>query len=205
MTSGLLRRYTTLESALHILQNKALTLLTPNSWDDTVDRNLMAAYQRRKRLKSVLALCFSRTNETYHHWRVFTDGRSGVCIVFERARLELEAAKSGVITKSITYKRIAEDRAKPATTAGLPFTKRYAFRDEKEVRMLYTSFDEDLKTRLVPIPVAAIEVLILNPWMPDTLVKGIKAVVHRDPDFSVLEVRKSALFDSPYWRRVAEV
>ena len=204
MSIPLLRRYTGLESALDILHRKALTLLPPKSWDDKVDRNLMAAFQRRKKLTSALALCFSATGETYHHWRIFTEGKSGVCIVFERERLEQEVAKAGVLVKPMTYKKIVDDSTKPVTTDGLPFTKRYAFRDEKEVRMLYTSATEELRSKAIPVPRGAFEELILSPWMPDSLAETVKSIVKTIPGFSMLEVRKSMLFDSPYWRRVTD-
>ena len=203
-TPPILRRYTSLASALDILQTKTLTLLQPASWDDEVDRSLMAAYQRRKKLRSVLALCFAAKAETYHHWRVFTDGSSGACISFERDRLVRAVAKQGVTVKSITYKTIPQDRVKPVTTDGLPFTKRAAFRDEGEVRMLFTSSDEDLKSRRVAYPRGALEELILSPWTPEPFVNTIQAIVERMEDPPNLKVRKSSLFNSPYWRRVAD-
>jgi len=139
MPSQYLRRYTSLDSAVHILQNKAITLLSPDSWDDKVDRNLMSAFARRAGHGSVLALCLSRTSETYHHWRIFTEGKSGVCIVFDKQQLIEAVNRQNVVARNVTYKKIADNRADPVTTARLPFTKRYAFRDEKEFRLVFSS------------------------------------------------------------------
>ena len=204
MSSQIIRRYTSLASALDILETKTLTLLPPSSWDDEVDRSLMAAFQRRKKLKSVLALCFAAKGETYHHWRVFTGGASGTCIAFEKDRLERAVASHGVTLKPISYKTIASDRAKPVTTDDLPFTKRAAFKDEGEVRMVFTSHYEQIKAKRVPFPPGAIEEVILSPWTPDPLVQTIRAIIERMSGLPQIEVRKSSLFNSAYWRRVAD-
>ena len=203
-STRILRRYTSLAAALHALETKSLTLLPPDKWDDEIDRGLMAAYRRRQNLQSVLALCFSAAGETYHHWRVFAQSDSGACLTFERKRLEKSAKHAGVVTKRITYKKIADDRAQPVTTAELPFTKRFAFRDEREVRMLFTSADKELKFKSVPFEPGALEELILSPWTPDALVDSIRNSVQRIPGLPVVEVRKSTLFNSKYWRAIAD-
>ena len=45
MTEHTLRRYTNLASALHILQNRCLTLLSPETWDDRNDAYFMSEYK----------------------------------------------------------------------------------------------------------------------------------------------------------------
>jgi hypothetical protein len=70
------RRYTNLASALHILRNKCLTLLSPATWDDRNDAFFMAEYKRLKEAKTVLAICFAVREETYHHWQIFSHGRT---------------------------------------------------------------------------------------------------------------------------------
>jgi hypothetical protein len=82
-----LSRYTDLPALLYLLDKKKITLLDPKSWDDSNDSYYLSQYKEKKKLKSVLALCFSQTAETYHHWRVFSSGPSGVCIVFDREQL----------------------------------------------------------------------------------------------------------------------
>ena len=78
------RRYTNLAAVVHLLQAKAITLLNPATWDDTNDAYFMAEYKRLKQAKTVLALCFAETAETYHHWRVFSHGADGVCLEFNK-------------------------------------------------------------------------------------------------------------------------
>src|SRR5438045_1515201 len=80
-----LNRYTTLPIALDMLAKKRITLLSPDTWEDRNDAYYL--YQQELRFRSVLAICFSMTSETFHHWRIFSHGVSGVCIEFDKARL----------------------------------------------------------------------------------------------------------------------
>jgi hypothetical protein len=82
-----LNRYTSFASLLAMLQNREITLLSPGFWEDRNDAYYMSQYKSRKELGTLLALCFSQAEETYHHWRVFTHGADGVCITFRRAQL----------------------------------------------------------------------------------------------------------------------
>jgi hypothetical protein len=82
-----LRRYTDLAAAMNILQTRTLTLTDPSRWDDGNDRYGMAEFKRRQGLQTLLAMCFATCAETYHHWRVFTEGKSGVCFEIDKAQL----------------------------------------------------------------------------------------------------------------------
>jgi len=109
MSARSLRRYTNLPSTLHILQNRCLTLLSPNTWDDRNDAFYMAEYQRRCQAKTVLALCFAEAPETYHHWRVFSHGSDGVCIEFDKNKLKQAVQKDGrFLAQSVAYKEIRD-------------------------------------------------------------------------------------------------
>lgn len=87
MSDPILRRYTNLAATLHVLQNSCLTLLNPGTWEDRNDAFFMSEFKRRG-AQSVLALCFAEVAETYHHWRVFSHGSDGVCLEFNRPKLE---------------------------------------------------------------------------------------------------------------------
>src|ERR1700745_856554 len=82
-----LGRYTDLPALIHLLRRKCITFLDPATWDDKNDSYYMELYKENKGLKTGLALCFSMTSETYHHWRVFAGGASGICIRFKRDEL----------------------------------------------------------------------------------------------------------------------
>jgi len=126
MTAVTLRRYTNLAATVHLLRNRCLTLLNPESWDDRNDAYFLAQYKERTNASSVLALCFAEASETYHHWRVFSSGGDGVCIEFDRPKL---------LGFSITGVPLAEDSALidagldlalgPNTTAGVSYSGQF--------------------------------------------------------------------------------
>jgi hypothetical protein len=80
-------RYTDLAATLHMLRTRNITLLNPATWDDTNDSYFMSEYKRLKNAKSVLALCFAESEESYHHWRIFSSGGDGVRIEFDKPAL----------------------------------------------------------------------------------------------------------------------
>ena len=74
MSKEFLRRYTDVPALIYFLRERKITLLDPQSWDDSNDSHYLTLYREKNRLRSVLALCFTQTSETYHHWRVFSGG-----------------------------------------------------------------------------------------------------------------------------------
>jgi hypothetical protein len=67
-----LRRYPDIP-LLYLLHSQSITLLDPASWDDTNDSYFLLKYKLKKNLQSVLALCLTQTDETYHHWHILLD------------------------------------------------------------------------------------------------------------------------------------
>lgn len=103
------RRYTTLSSALETLGRRKLVLLRPANWDDSNDAFLIELYRNRIQAKSVLALCCAMASETYHHWRVFTQGIEGVCLELERVPLSRALnAIEDVTAGKVDYLRIKD-------------------------------------------------------------------------------------------------
>lgn len=156
-SKDILRRYTDLPSAINIIRHQAITLLPPTTWDDRNDRHMMEAYKRSAKLNTVLALCFAECVETYHHWKVFTSGASGVCIEFHRDKL-IEVLPRSVASSSMDYKTIKElnpDEIK--VVKDLPFVKRVGFIDEHEFRVVFTSQKTELSTKDIHIPLNAVK------------------------------------------------
>lgn len=144
-STSLLRRYTSLPSLIHVLQTEGITLLDPKSWDDTNDSYCMSVYREKRELKTLLALCFTETAETYHHWRVFAGDSSGVCVFFNKERLLQAFSKSlGYKAGPVEYKTLPDMRAETPFVAELPFIKRAGYQDECEFRVIYQS-----KTRML--------------------------------------------------------
>src|SRR5690606_32494246 len=98
----ILRRYTDLTSVIDVLVRKSITLLDPDTWDDKNDTHYMSAYKSQKKLKSLKAICFTTAAETYHHWKIFSPGNSGICISFITEKIQkklnlINNVKSGLV------------------------------------------------------------------------------------------------------------
>lgn len=198
-----LRRYTTLSSALHVLQNRCLTLLSPDKWDDRNDAYFLSQHRRRSGAGSVLALCFAEAQETYHHWRVFAHGPEGVCIQFKKDLLEEYLSDcAGLIFKKVRYEKLNTPKRKPFSVDELPFVKRWPYRDEKEYRIFY-SCKEEVESFPVEIGLDAIERVTLSPWIPKPLSETIKASMKATRGCSRLNVYRSTLVDTEAWKRRA--
>jgi hypothetical protein len=104
---AILNRYTTLPILLDILQQKHITLLSPATWEDWNDAYYLERYKQESKLRTVLAACFSERGETFHHWRVFSNGSSGVCIEFDkRSLLKSFAGRDGFRHQAVNYRFI---------------------------------------------------------------------------------------------------
>ena len=200
-----LRRYTDLPGVIYLLTERTLTLLDPQTWDDSNDSRYLALYREKKDLQTVLAVCFTQSDETYHHWRVFAPGASGACVRFKRARL-LNALKGtqGLRTGPVRYLKLPEIRKARLRTQQLPFLKRYAFEHEKEYRVVYESKADRLDTLDIDIPLSCIERVTLSPWLHPALSRHVKRTLHAIPGCSRLEVVRSTLIGNEEWKTLGE-
>jgi hypothetical protein len=204
-TPTYLRRYTDLPALLHILTEKQLTLLDPKTWDDRNDSFFMSLYKERKKLKTVLALCFSQTAETYHHWRVFSNGPAGVCIVFDREALLSAMSKvAGITTGSIRYLTVKEGKAAGLKIDKLPFVKRYGFKPENEFRIVYVSTTQEILSLPVTIPIECIRSVSLSPWMHGSLSTSTAAAIRAIGGCSKLKVSRSTLISNEQWKSIGK-
>jgi hypothetical protein len=202
-----LRRYTELPALLHLLAARKITLLDPRSWDDRNDSHYLEVYRKRQSLKAVLALCFTETTESYHHWRVFADGPSGVCIVFKGPEL-INAVKrqKGIRFGRVKYLTLETLRAKsnPLATRHLPFRKRWAFAHEVEYRMIYDSPTKSISALDIVIPLSCIERVTLSPWLAEPLKPTLRDIVHSIPGCSSVKVARSTLISNDEWKRFGD-
>ncbi|MDM4765932.1 DUF2971 domain-containing protein [Pelomonas sp. SE-A7] len=199
-----LRRYTDLPALLHLLSNQQLTLLDPKTWDDKNDSFFMSVYKERRALKSVLALCFSQASETYHHWRVFSNGPAGVCILFDRDQLLLDLeAHPGIQTGPMDYLSMTAARGREFRVEELPFIKRIGYRPENEFRVLYTSADQELPALGVPVRLSSIRGVSLSPWMHSALSKSVVQAIRAIDGCAKLKVSRSTLISNEQWKGYA--
>lgn len=196
------RRYTELPSLIHILTYRELTLLDPRSWDDKNDSYFLQKYREKKKLGSVLALCFTKANETYHHWRVFAPGSAGVCIRFKASTLEASVRKiSGLKLKPVEYLTVSEMRNTAVTTAKLPFLKRFAFQPENEIRLLWESKTEEKAALSLPISLSSITRITLSPWLHPSLADEVKNLIKSIEGCGGIQVCRSTLISNAEWMR----
>lgn len=200
-----LRRYTNLPAALHTLATRQITLLDPKTWDDRNDAYYLEQYKKRRHLKTVLALCFSQQPETYHHWRVFSDGPAGVCIVFDREHVLAKlSANEGVITGEVQYRTLSKSRKTKFKVHQLPFLKRAGFRPESEFRAIYESHSDEINHLDVPIELSCIRSISLSPWLPLALKDSVVNALRTIDGCEKLRVSRSTLISNEEWKSFAE-
>ena len=197
------RRYTDLASLLDMLHRRAITLLRPDTWDDRNDRLMMKTYADCFDLKTLLALCLTNRGETYHHWKVFTDKSSGVCIHFRRDEFQHTMRAAGVKVKKVKYLKLDELVAKDHPMETLPFLKRFGFGDEGEYRAVYQNKDAEVGLKQVQIDLNIIERISLNPWMPAPVFNSVRTTIEAQRQGATFTVDHSSLIDNRRWHQFA--
>ena len=208
MAKSYLNRYTDLPALIHILVSKRIALLNPQTWDDKNDSFFMSKYKEGKKAKTLLALCFTERRETYHQWRVFSNGSNGVCIEFDKAKLltafESDRRRGHILHDNVKYSTLHGMKPRTTITADeLPFLKRFAFKDETEFRVIYVNTDKELPVREYDIDLGWINKITLSPWMPEPLYESSKATLKAIPDCEGLLIARSTLVDNEKWKDLA--
>jgi hypothetical protein len=204
MNPAHLRRYTDLPAVLRMLSAQEITLLSPSTWDDQNDKNLLLAYRRCKGLRSLLALCFAQAPETYHHWKVFAPGSAGMCVIFEKERLLDELRGTGILHSSVSYLTIADLRGGDPPLDQIPFSKRAAYGDEQEFRLIYCDSDAQLSSKTFPMPIAAVDRVLINPWLAPQLAETVRQLIQGLPGCDRLPILQSTVIDGPAWKKLAD-
>jgi hypothetical protein len=194
-----LHRYTILASALDVLLRQHLVLVSPDKWPDKNDTKFLDAYKARKPALSVLALCLTSAAETAHHWSAFAKGTDGVRIELDRVLLEQAADRVGVFCKDVEYKEVQDVAAAAADVSRLPFLKRYPYRDEKEVRLLFTDQREARDTFEVPLPQGCIQRVVVGPELPAPLVESVRQTIKAIKGCELLRVHQTTLHANDHW------
>lgn len=197
------RRYTTLASAFDTLVHRRIALLSPAKWEDTNDVDFMELYRVHTGAASVVALCFAKASETFHHWAVFTKGMEGVCVEFDRRLLEqaLRRANPNIIAKPVEYLLVKQlEMLGPDGADKLPFVKRDGYSDEREWRIVVCCEGEPKLALEVPIELDAITRIILNPWMPPSLVKTTRDIMRDLVKPKLISIESSRLTNSARWK-----
>lgn len=196
-----LNRYTDITVALDMLQERRLTLMSPLRWEDRNDAFAMERYQQTEGHTCVLAICFCQSREMYHHWRVFAHGSSGVCIEFDKqALLNSVDQTKGFTHGPVVYRRIKTLRLSPQLPQRWPFTKRTAFADEREYRIIYRGRGRKIEALHHSIQPQWVRRITLSPWMPAPLLSSVTSVIHSIQGFARLRVARSTLLNNEDWK-----
>ncbi|RWX85887.1 DUF2971 domain-containing protein [Pseudomonas aeruginosa] len=199
-----LRRYTELPYLIDYLQTKELVLLNPATWDDRNDSYYIEQFARANGYQSTYALCLADASETYHHWRVFSHGGSGVCIEFDREKLlSAVLAVPGLRAEGVKYKTIETLRSSAPLQNDLPFLKRHAFIDEREFRLFYGSQKKGAPVMRIPVPLNSIKRITLSPWLTKSVVDHVKQTLKSIKGCSGLKIYKSTLVENENWKKFA--
>ncbi len=205
MSTKYLRRYSDLTALFYLLSTRKLTLLDPKSWEDSNDSYYLALYKKKRGLKSLLALCFTESDERFHYWRVFGAGPSGVCLQFDREKLFSALGKqSGLRMRPVEYVKLTAIRKRKLLVKDLPFLKRFAFEHEYEFRMIYESKEDDVATLDIPIPLACVDKVTVSPWINNRVFKYVKERLRSIDGCSSLEVVRSTLIGNEEWKALGE-
>ena len=196
-TAPILNRYTSLPIALDVLVRRRVTLLSPETWEDRNDAFYLERYREEKNLRTLVAICFSARGETFHHWKVFSSGSSGVCIEFDKNRLLKEFPSSkGFRYGEIEYRFVKTVNNRRPDVEMWPFLKRKAFKDECEFRIIYEKPAAHERTKLVDIDLGTINKVTLSPWLPDAVAESVQALIKTIKGCERLSVNYSSLIDN---------
>lgn len=199
---GFLKRYTELPFLLYALKNKKLTLLNPKSWDDKNDAHYLLEYGSRLNCGSVLALCFTEAPETYHHWKVFSGSKSGVCIDFKLPEFREWVSTMGLKFGKVKYRKLIDAKRTAPQLSDLPFLKRIAFSDERELRLLYESQERGLLAKNFELDLRTISRVVLSPWLPPSVSEPVKDVIRGLDGCASIKVFRTSLIDNLEWKRL---
>jgi hypothetical protein len=205
MTDVVLRRYTYLPNLLFMLRQQRITLLDPASWEDQNDPYFLTLYRTAKGCRSVLALCFADSVDTFHHWRVFANGPSGVCVQFDKEALIAALSHlPSVRVGNVKYLRLDQLDPGAVTVDDLPFRKRYAYQHESEFRVVFESGLEVLNKLDVNIPLTCIKQINFGPWIHEALFIESKNTINAIAGCGQIRVSRSTLISNSRWRRFGE-
>jgi hypothetical protein len=204
LTIAHVKRYTELPYVLQILQTRRITLLNPSSWDDRNDSHFVKTWREKKGFGSALALCLTEAAQTYHHWKIFTNGASGACLFFNKVKLMkwLEEDDS-IIGRSVEYRTLGQIQKNAPKLDDLPFIKRKAYQHELEFRLLYSSQKKSIEPKSFPFPIDIIEGIFLNPWLPAKTGDAVAHTIKRIEGFENLIVDRATIIQNDDWMLAA--
>jgi hypothetical protein len=200
-----LKRYTELPYLLHMLTTRRITLLNPKSWVDRNDSFFIRRYQERRKLKSVLVMCLTKSAATYHQWHVFAANASGVRIEFhEEIFRQWSAAIENSRLEPVRYLKLDKELLAQLTLDELPFAKRHAFRHEGEIRLIVEESKKELPFLDIPFDYGMVKEIIVSPWLPQAVFPSVKAAIRGAAPAAEFHIRATTMLESKLFMSAAE-
>lgn len=177
-----------------MLVREQITILGFSHWVDANDRRALELYQQTLLYGFVGAMCLTMAPETFHHWQIFAQGESGVCVVFDRRKLEAHLANCNhFIARPVDYVQLdAIGTVDASDIHSLPFIKRFGFRDEREYRLLGYAV-EQRPTMSIPLTPDLVQRVVFSPFTHPNIVASLKIALRTLPLWRDLNVTRSFL------------
>jgi hypothetical protein len=106
--------------------------------------------------------------------------------------------------KAVQYLTLSDIRDIKIKTAALPFLKRSAYEDERELRIIYESPTRKDSSLDIAIPLACIERITLSPWIPAVLSDHVKSTIKEIEGCNSMKVYRSTLISNENWKALGE-
>ncbi|MEZ5683000.1 DUF2971 domain-containing protein [Novosphingobium sp.] len=192
-----------------MLVNKRVAVIGYGSWIDANDRRSMRVWQSTLHYGFVGALCLTEASETFHHWQAFASGQSGVCVVFDKAKLlemfkghGLLGSNGHFLTGPMEYVSMRDiGNIDASNIHRLPFLKRVGFRDEREFRVVGYLVEGGISAMYVPLDFGAIREVIFSPFMHPTIAKSCNEAIRGIRGNSDFKIFQSRLTDNQTWQK----
>lgn len=194
-----LNYFTRLPTLFHVLKNKSISMRSPLKWDDQNDVAYMKHFQEWEDV-DVAALCFLGDRETIYHWTAFASGLDGVCLEFNREKLQRAAEDQGMELREVEYHAYKCGKVQPNMLSGdhkiLPFLKRHPYRSEIEVRLIKKMQPRSINPEKVAfeceLPSGSLQKVTFSPWLypagHTAIVAAVRALIEASGHFPELLV-----------------
>jgi len=163
VTEPTLRKYSRYKYINNYLRTGELNFSDVSRWDDMNDRFMLDLYQRKTGSKP-WPICFTRSHETYHHWRIYAYEDDGLCIEFDEKTVKKYTTEQGYLFRAVSYHTIERaQKEERIADNDIPFIKRHAFKPEGEMRVIASSPPNDNSHPHLELPLDAVSRIIFGP------------------------------------------
>lgn len=196
----ILSRYTSLPVLLDLIERESLIFLKPDTWQDRNDSQVMKEYKETRKLACLLALCFSKGDETIYHWNTFASGPAGCRIDFHlRSLIDQVKHHDNIRYGKVSYRKMHRITDTDLVDKKMPFIKRWPYRIEEEFRLIYESTnpaDAERSELVVQIEMSSVRSITVSQSMPETVFASIKSQLGAKLG---KRISRSTLFENRTW------